>query len=72
MEVFSERIKSLRAERGLSQKEIANSIGISESAYQRYEQPTREPTLGKIIKIADYYDVSTDFLLGLSDDPTRR
>lgn len=69
---FSERLKELRIYRNLTQKEIADSIGMAPVAYQRYEYGTREPAYQKLIALADYFDVSLDYLVGRSDDPTRR
>ncbi len=69
---FPERLKELRIYRNLTQKEIADSIGMAPVAYQRYEYGTREPAYQKLIALADYFDVSLDYLVGRSDDPTRR
>jgi len=68
---FSERLRSLRGARNITQKQIAESIGLSESAYQHYERGTREPTLSNINKLADYFCVSADYLLGRSDKSER-
>ena len=69
---FPERLKELRVSRNLTQKEIADSVGMAPVAYQRYEYGTREPAYQKLIALADYFDVSLDYLVGRSDDPTRR
>lgn len=69
---FPERLKELRFSRNLTQKEIADSVGMAPVAYQRYEYGTREPAYQKLIALADYFDVSLDYLVGRSDDPTRR
>lgn len=69
---FPERLKELRIYRNLTQKEIADSIGMAPVAYQRYEYGTREPAYQKLIALADYFDVSLDYLVGRSDEPTRR
>ena len=69
---FPERLKELRIYRNLTQKEIADSIGMAPVAYQRYEYGTREPAYQKLFALADYFDVSLDYLVGRSDDPTRR
>lgn len=61
------KLKQLRSEKGLSQKEIAKIIGVSVSAYSNYEQGIREPSYDILIKIAQYFEVSTDYLLGLED-----
>jgi transcriptional regulator with XRE-family HTH domain len=67
MPVFSERIIQLKKEKNLLQKDIAKALGLSLRAYQHYEYCEKEPTLGNIIKICEYFNVSSDWLLGLSD-----
>ena len=68
---FFSRIIEIKQEKKLLQKDIAESIGISLRQYQRYEKGEQQPTLPIINKLADYFEVSTDYLLGRSDDPTR-
>ncbi len=68
---FSERICQLKLERKLLQKDIAAAIGLSLRAYQYYEKGQKEPTLSVLIRLADFFDVSLDYLVGRSDDPTR-
>lgn len=67
MKTFSERLKGTRADLGLSQKEVAESCGITASAYANYEQNLREPSLDVLAKICQALDVSADFLLGIED-----
>lgn len=69
--IFFERLKTSRTKKGLTQKEFASMIGISERSYQNYELGTREPNFEKLIAIAKYLDVSTDYLLGLTENPQR-
>lgn len=68
---FPERIIKIKTEKNLLQKDIAIAIGVSVRNYQRYEKGEQQPTLPVLIKIADYFDVSLDYLVGRSDDPTR-
>ena len=68
---FSERIIQLKNERKLLQKDIASSVGLSLRAYQYYEKGQKEPTLSVLLRLADYFDVSLDYLVGLSDTPER-
>ena len=68
---LSDRLLYLKKERKLLQKDIANDIGVSLRAYQYYERGERNPDTETLTKLADYFDVSTDYLLGRSDDPTR-
>ncbi len=69
---FKDRLKSLRLKRGVSQSELASEIGITLKQIQRYEHGTSEATMSKLIALADYFDVSLDYLVGRSDDPIRR
>ena len=68
---FPTRLKELRNARNLTQKEVAESAGMAPMAYQRYEYGTREPAFRQLIALADYFDVSLDYLVGRSDDPAR-
>ena len=58
------RLKEIRLKRGLTQKEVADVIGCSAGAYSKYEVGDREPSLDVLDKLADYYDVSVDYLIG--------
>lgn len=64
---LSERLKALRKERHLSQEKFAAEIGIGFSTYRRYEKNEREPDASTLVKMADFYDVSLDYLVGRSD-----
>jgi transcriptional regulator with XRE-family HTH domain len=69
MSVFSERLIELRDGRNLSQKEVAAEFGVVVRAYQRYEYGEREPQLSTLIRMADFYGVSIDYLAGRTDAP---
>lgn len=71
MPTLSERLIELKESKNLLQKDIAKAINLSLRSYQRYEYGEREPTSSILIKIADYFNVSIDYLVGRSDDPTR-
>ncbi len=71
MSDFTENIKRLRISKNLSQKQIAESLKIADRQYRRYENGEQQPTLPVAIKLADYFNVSLDYLVGRSDDPTR-
>lgn len=72
MSLFSDRLKLLKTNKKLLQKDIAAAIGISLRAYQYYETDTKEPTMSKLIALADYFNVSLDYLVGRSDVMERR
>lgn len=67
MSIFSERLKETRQKRNCTQKNVADYLGIAERAYQNYEYGNREPNLGTLVKLADYFEVSLDFLSGRSN-----
>lgn len=58
------RLKELRLKKGLNQKEIANELNIEYQNYNKYELNKNEPNIATLIKLANYYDVSLDFLVG--------
>lgn len=71
-EVFAERIKKLRESKGMGVRELAAELGISHSAISLYESCKREPTVSVCKLFADYFGVTCDYLLGLTDEPKRR
>lgn len=64
MLVFQQRIREQRKAYNLTQRQIADILGMTHSAYLRYENGTAEPTLETLVKLAEIYDVSVDFLVG--------
>lgn len=62
--MLGERLAKLRKEKGNTQEEIAKYLGVTRPAYTAYERNTRTPDYELLKKIADYYNVSTDYLLG--------
>lgn len=62
------RIKELRQEKELTQNDIAKAINTSQRNISRWENGENEPSSSFIIKLANYFDVSADYLLGLEDD----
>lgn len=67
--IFNERLKELRNSKGLSQRKLAEALNLHFRSIQSYELKTREPTLSNLIALAKYLEVSTDYLLGLTDNP---
>jgi len=67
IEFFAKRIKELRLEKSLSQREVAKFLGISQPSYIRYELKTGEPSLTALAKLAQLYQVTAGYLLGLED-----
>jgi len=68
---FNKRLKQIRLERNLTQKQLAELVGITERGIQRYESNERKPTFDIIIALLDNLNISADYLLGRSDDPAR-
>ncbi|CAM3505626.1 DNA-binding helix-turn-helix protein [Streptococcus pluranimalium] len=64
MSKFASRLKELRKKHGLTQKEIAKLIGISQSSYSNWENGNREPSLENVVRLAKLFGVTTDYLLG--------
>lgn len=67
MNKFAERLKELRCERYLSQMELALETGLSQSAITSWETGARQPNSTAIVILAKFFDVSCDYLLGVSD-----
>ena len=67
MEIFANRLKELRTQQKLSQRYMAEKLHIKQQSYSRYELATGEPSLATLREIAIFFDVSTDYLLGLED-----
>ena len=63
------RMRDLREDHDKTQQEIAELLNMHRSVYRRYESGERETPSGVIVKLAQYYRVSTDYLLGLKDEP---
>ena len=67
MNLFPERLTQLRTNRQLCQRELAKSLHVSTSAISNYEQRLRYPDIDMLIRIADYFGVTTDYLLGRTE-----
>ena len=68
MTIFAERIKYLRVEKGCSQDVLAKELGVSNAIISLWEHGLREPTMSSLIAIAKYFQVSIDYIVGLTDD----
>lgn len=64
------RIKDLRKARRITQLKMAMDLNMSQNTISRYESGEREPGIAELIRIADYFYVSIDYLVGRTDDPT--
>lgn len=61
------RLKELREENNYTQKQIADVLEVKQNTYSQYETEKREIPISALIKLAKYYDVSVDYILGLTD-----
>ena len=68
--MYFRRIYELREDNDITQKSVAEYLGMQPNVYRRYEKGTRAIPVEAVIKLADYYRVRTDYLLGRTDDPT--
>ncbi|WP_235379426.1 helix-turn-helix domain-containing protein [Pseudoflavonifractor phocaeensis] len=66
--LFGERLKKLRLEKKIPQKELAAYLGISIRGYQFYESEDNEPNIKMLIALADFYGVTIDYLVGRTDE----
>lgn len=71
MSRFSYILKSLREEKGLNQTEIAKLLGLTRSRYANYELGLREPDLDTLELLSDFFNVDTDYLLGITNKTTK-
>ena len=67
--IFGGRLQHARNMTGLSQRQAAETFGITKVGYQNYEYGRREPSLGMLPRLATLFNVSLDYLLGRSDEP---
>lgn len=66
---FATRLKELRKSKKITQLTLALKLKTNQNTISRYESGEREPGINEIIAIADYFDVSVDYLLGVTDNP---
>ncbi len=67
MKIFAERLRELRLEKGLSMKELAKELNITDATVSYWENDVNEPKITYLKSIALYFNVSTDYLLGLEN-----
>ncbi len=63
------RLKEIRKARGISQVKLAMDLNTNQNTISRYETGEREPGILELIKIADYFNISVDYLLGRTENP---
>ena len=65
--ILGKRLKELREEKGLTQKQLAEQLNLHSVTYLHYEKSQREPPLAVLVQMAVFFEVTTDYLLGLTD-----
>jgi len=68
--MFFRRIADLRVDHDKTQKDVADYLHMHLQVYRRYEKGIREIPVWAVIQLAEYYKTTTDYILGLTDDPT--
>ena len=66
-----QRLEDIRSDKDLTQKEVAEILNMRPEVYRRYEKGIREIPVWALIKLADYYETSTDYILGRTDNPSK-
>lgn len=66
---FSERLKELRSSKGLTMQQLGKEIGSTKGTISNLENGNKKPSLDMLIKLADYFNISIDYLVGRTDDP---
>ena len=69
MSRFAERLRELRKNKNINQQKLSNYLGYGYTAVANYESGRNEPAIDTLCKIAEYFDVTVDYLIGLSDEP---
>ncbi|MDE6898405.1 MAG: helix-turn-helix domain-containing protein [Lawsonibacter sp.] len=69
-EILAKRLRECRKRGAYTQRDVSIYCDLTEKAYQNYEVGRQEPRLSIIVRIAKFYKVSLDYLVGLTDDPT--
>lgn len=67
MKIFAERLKELRLEAGLSTQQLAEKLGFTNASISRWERDLCEPSIVAVVAVAKFFNVSADYLSGLSD-----
>ncbi len=67
--MYFQRLRDLREDKDLKQAEIAQMLGIKQTVYSRYERGFQNIPLEHLLRLADFYNVSTDYILGRTNNP---
>lgn len=67
--LYFQRLRDLREDKDMKQADIAELLGIQQTVYSRYERGFQNIPIEHLLKLADFYDVSTDYILGRTNNP---
>lgn len=67
MQYFGEKLKALRIKKGITQKNLADNLGLANATISAYEQNSKYPSVEVLIEICSFFNVSADYMLGLSE-----
>ena len=70
--IFAQRVYELRKKRNMNQKELGEVVGLTAKSISTIESGVRGTTIDKLVLLAEFFHVSTDYLLGITDDPAWR
>jgi transcriptional regulator with XRE-family HTH domain len=68
MRVTAERLRALRTEKNIGQNQLAKELGVSNASISYWENAKQEPSASALFKLAKYFEVSVDYLLGITND----
>ena len=71
MKLYFERLRDLREDHDLKQKEIADILNTTQQVYSRYENGLNQIPIHHLVTLSNFYKVSTDYILGLTDNPNK-
>ncbi len=69
--MYFQRLKDLRVDKDLRQEDVAQLLGIAQTVYSRYERGAQPIPVVHLLRLADFYGVSTDYMLGRTNNPQR-
>lgn len=72
MFVFHEHLRAIRKSKSITQKQVSDAIGVAERHYQDWEYGKIKPGFDALIALSDFFDISTDYLVGRDDVPNRK
>ena len=72
IKIFGERLRAAREQKGISQKSVAELLGVTRTQISDIENGKTGTSMARLVTLAEFYHVSTDYILGITDDPAWR